>query len=204
MNYIDTLLSRRPELASLQAEIALATNAVIASYQSGGKVLLVGNGGSAADAEHVAGEFLKGFISKRPPNEQEAARLCATLGDDALKLQRGVPAIPLPSIIGALSAYANDVDPSLVFAQLVFALGKKEDVLIAFSTSGNSKNIVNAVKCAAAQGIKTVALTGRGGGALATLADICIRVPADETYLIQEYHLPVYHAICAEVERILF
>ena len=180
--------------------------AILDCYSACGKILLCGNGGSAADSEHIAGELLKGFLTKRTPNDRELTGLSLALGSEELagKLQRGIPAIPLPSMSAAISAFSNDVDPELVYAQLVYALGKKGDVLIGLSTSGNSKNVVHAIKIAKSLGIKTIALTGRDGGELKNIADVTIRVPATETYKVQEYHLPIYHAICAEAERILF
>ena len=203
--FIDDLTSRYPSLAKCKSDIEAAVAAILDSYSSGGKILLCGNGGSAADCEHIAGELLKGFISKRPPKSHELMGLSINLGsEDAAKLQRGIPAIPLPSITGAVSAFVNDVAPELVYAQLVYALAKPSDLLICLSTSGNSKNVVAAAKVAKSLGIKTVSLTGNGGGALLKASDVCICVPECETYKVQEYHLPVYHAICAEVERILF
>lgn len=204
MKYTDELCERYPALAGVKNEVEAAINTIISAYRLGGKILLCGNGGSAADCEHISGEFLKGFIMKREPVGEELAALSSELKEDAIKLQRGVPAIPLSSLSASLTAFMNDVDPSLVYAQLVYALGKSGDVLIALSTSGNSKNIVSAVKCAKALGIKTVALTGKCGGVLASLADLTVKVPENETYKVQEYHLPVYHAICADVEDVLF
>ena len=203
MNYLDNLIVRYPELAPLREKIGAAIDMIIESYKSGGKVLLCGNGGSAADSEHISGELLKGFLSKRPVTDAERERL-SPLGDAADKLQRGIPAIPLTSLTSVLSAFANDVEPELVYAQLVFALGRECDLVIGLSTSGNSKNVVAALKTAKALGIKTVAMTGETGGALADIADIVIKAPARETYKVQEYHLPIYHAICAEAERIIF
>ena len=203
MNYVKNMTDRYPALAVCEREVALAAEAVVECYNKGGKVLILGNGGSAADAEHISGELLKGFLSKRPVTVDERERL-SPLGDAADKLQRGIPAIPLTSLSSLLSAYANDVDPELVYAQLVFALGREYDLVIGLSTSGNSKNVVAALKTAKALGIKTVAMTGESGGALADIADIVIKAPACETYKVQEYHLPIYHAICAEAERIIF
>ena len=140
----------------------------------------------------------------RRPVGEELEALKGALGDDAVKLQRGVPAVPLTSLSASLSAFANDVDPELVFAQLTYALGKKGDVLICLSTSGNSKNVVRAARVARALGIKTIGMSGAGGGAFSEICDITIKAPERETYKVQEYHLPIYHAICAEVERILF
>ena len=204
MNYVNDLIERYSSLKDIKNDVNAAVAAVVDTYRAGGKILLCGNGGSAADCEHVAGELLKGFMLRRESRGDELSRLKEALGDKAGMLQQGIAAIPLPSISGAVTAFANDVDPSLVFAQMVYALGRDTDLLIAFSTSGNSENVVSAVKCAGALGIKTLSLTGASGGRLAEISDICIRVPESETYKIQEYHLPVYHAICAEAERILF
>ena len=203
MNYVKNMTDRYPALAVCEREVRLATEAVVDCYNNGGKILLLGNGGSAADAEHISGELLKGFLSKRPVTDAERERL-SLLGDAADKLQRGIPAIPLTSLTSVLSAFANDVEPELVYAQLVFALGRECDLVIGLSTSGNSKNVVAALKTAKALGIKTVAMTGETGGALADIADVVIKAPSRETYKVQEYHLPIYHAICAEAERIIF
>lgn len=205
LSYTDNLVARYPALSAIRSDIEAATALVLDSYKAGGKVLLCGNGGSCADSEHVAGELLKGFMIKREPTDEELSALSEYIdAEDAKKLQRAIPAIPLPSITGTLSAFANDVDPELVYAQLVFGLGNTGDVLFAFSTSGNSKNVLAAVKVAKARGVKTVAFTGKSGGKLLGLADVCICSPETETYKVQEYHLPIYHAICQELEYVLF
>lgn len=204
LNYIDDFAERYPDLGYLSGCIFAAVDKMAECYKSGGKILICGNGGSAADAEHISGELLKGFISKRPADGAELEKLDAALGDKAKKLQRGIPAIPLTSLSAALSAFANDVDAELVFAQLTYALGRAGDVLLCLSTSGNSKNVVAAAKVAREMGITTVALTGESGGELREICDITLAVPECETYKVQEYHLPIYHAICAELERILF
>ena len=204
MKYVNELTERYTALLPIKADIEAAVEKIVESYKNGGKVLLCGNGGSASDSDHVAGELLKGFLSKRNPVGEELSSLSRELGEDAVKLQRGIPAIPLPQLSGVLSAFANDVDPSLVYAQLVYALGNEKDILVAFSTSGNSANIVKAAKCARAKGIFVISLTGQGGGKLLSESDICLRAPECETFKIQEYHLPIYHAICAEVEYELF
>ena len=202
--YINDLVRRYPELECVVADICEALGKMLDCYRLGGKILICGNGGSAADAEHISGELLKGFISKREPEGEELERLTAALGESAKKLQRGIPAIPLTSLTSVLSAFANDVEPELVFAQITYALGKPGDVLVCLSTSGNSGNVVAAAKAAKALGISTVALTGQGGGKLGEMCDVTIAAPETETYKVQEYHLPIYHAICAELERILF
>ena len=204
--YIDQLVERMPELEPMKAAIEEATGAILRMYADGGKVMLCGNGGSAADGEHIAGELLKGFLLKRTPPAEEIEAMGAELGSEqeATSLQRGVAAIPLSSLSGVFTAFCNDVDPSLVYAQLVYAMGMPQDVLMCLSTSGNSKNVVKAAQVAKANGIATIALTGGTGGKLAEICDIAIIAPSSETYRVQEYHLPIYHAICAQVEHNLF
>ena len=205
LGYMDNLVMRYPALASIRSDIEAATAAVLESYHKGGKVLLCGNGGSCADSEHVAGELLKGFMIKREPTEDELSALTKYIDvESAKKLQRAIPAIPLPSITGTLSAFANDVDPSLMYAQTTLALGNKKDVIICISTSGNAKNVFAAANTAKALGITVIGLTGENGGKLKDIADICIRVPENETFKIQECHLPIYHVICAAVEENFF
>lgn len=200
MNYILDTIERYPVLEPCKQDIIDAVETIIRMYKNGNKLLLCGNGGSCSDCEHISGEFLKGFLKKRPYEKGEI-----DLEEDVLcKLQKGVPAIPLTSLTASLSAFNNDVDPDLSYGQLVNALGKKGDVLIGISTSGNAKNVALAVKCAKALNIKTIGLTGAKGGLLRELCDIAIRVPETETFKIQELHLPVYHAICAQVEESLF
>ena len=193
MNHIDVLIERIPALAGCADGMSKAVEAICRTHLAGGKILLCGNGGSAADSEHISGELLKGFLLPRHAEEGYPEAL-----------QRGLCAIPLTSMSAALSAFANDCDPSLVFAQLTYAMGRAGDVFVGLSTSGNSKNVVEAAKVAKKTGLITIALTGDGGGALLDICDVTIRVPAKETYLVQEYHLPVYHAICAEIEARLF
>lgn len=168
--------------------------------------MLCGNGGSAADAEHITGELLKGFMTKRPMSEKKKKIFNKFFENevDSSLLQEGIPAVPLVSLTSGLSAFINDVSPELAYAQMVFAMGKKQDTLVVISTSGNSVNTVKAAQVAKAMGIKTVALVGKDGGKLKEIADIVIIAPANQTYQVQEYHLPIYHAVCAEVERVLF
>jgi len=204
-NYVNLMIEHHPALEVCRKDVESAVEAVLTMHKNGGKLLLCGNGGSAADCEHIAGELLKGFLLKRTPEGDLHGRLAETMGvENAEKLQRGVSAVPLPSLVGVGSAFCNDVDPALVYAQLVLAMGRPEDVLLCISTSGNSKNVVYAAKAAKALGIRTVALTGGTGGQLRDLCDIVICVPETETYRIQEYHLPVYHALCAQMEEVLF
>lgn len=185
-----------------------AKNALIGCFEKGGKLLLCGNGGSCADCDHIVGELMKGFRSKRPLSDEKKAQLrsrYSDIDDNVMdKLQNALPAISLPSFTALNTAYANDVDPQLMYAQGVFGLAAENDVLIAISTSGNSKNVVEAAKVAKALGIRVIALTGGSGGMLGKLADICICVPETETYKVQELHLPVYHSLCEEIETYFF
>lgn len=198
MNYIDELIRRHSELAKCEKSIRDAVEITVSAYRSGGKVLLCGNGGSAADCDHIAGELLKGFLLKRRVTD---SRVPNGIREG---LQGSLPAVSLPSLTAALTASLNDLAPELAYAQLLYGLAKKGDVLIAVSTSGNAENVLNAVRLALPLGVSVVALTGNGGGTLGELATVAVRVPENETYKIQELHLPVYHAICAEVERELF
>ena len=205
---LDTLLKRYPALAACRAEIFAAAETVCDMYRAGGKLIVCGNGGSAADAEHIVGELMKGFLKKRPLPEEMRARLKAAFPEDAdylsENLQGALPAVSLVNSVALGTAFANDQAADLVFAQQVLGLGRAEDVLVAISTSGNSKNVLYAAKTAKAAGLKTIALTGRSGGKLKPLADITIAVPDDETYRIQELHLPVYHALCIAAEEEFF
>ena len=208
MDKLEELLSRYPALEVCKNDIKASFSALFDTYRAGGTILLCGNGGSAADCEHIAGELLKGFLSRRKMTDKTAAKFRASLGDVAEefieKLQGGIPAISLPSQAGVLTAYANDVDAEFVYAQLVYAYAKPGDALIAISTSGNSKNCVRAAEAAKALGIKTVALTGAKESKLSAICDVTVRVPETETFKVQEYHLPVYHCLCAEMEEEIF
>lgn len=205
---INELINRYPSLDSCKAEIGAARDMIIGCYENGGKLLLCGNGGSSADCDHIVGELMKGFLLKRPIDgaaKDKMREASPSLSDKTLdSLQMGLPAISLTSISALNTAFANDVDPELIYAQSVFALGKASDVLIAISTSGNAKNVCEAARVARAIGMKVVALTGKDGGELKPLSDVCIIAPECETYKIQELHLPIYHYICAEVEKHFF
>ena len=205
-DHIALLVERIPALAGCRADIERATDLLFDCYKNKGTILLCGNGGSAADSEHISGELLKGFLMRRTPDDATIEKIGAHLGSSeiAAKLQRGIPAIPLTSLSAVLSAFANDVDPELVFGQLVYAFGRENDAFLGLSTSGNSKNVVAAAQIAKAIGIPAIAMTGESGGKLKDICDVTIKVPACETYLIQEYHLPIYHAICAELEERAF
>lgn len=202
---LNELLKRYPCLESTSEDIIKAENALITCFKNGNKLLICGNGGSCADCEHIVGELMKGFLSKRPLSENQKAEMkanCPEIEDKyLLLLQRAVPAIALPSFTALNTAFCNDVEPELVFAQSLMGLGKKDDVLLCISTSGNSKNVVAAALTAKALGIKTIGLTGKTGGKLKSICDICVCVPETETFKVQELHLPVYHYLCAKVER---
>ena len=208
MNELNVLVERYPELSDCIQDIEQTIDVIVDSYANGGKLLLCGNGGSFADCEHIVGELMKGFLKKRPISAEQREDMkskCALLDEHTLdKLQCGLPAISLPSLSSLNSAFANDVDPTLVYAQSVFALGKENDVLVAISTSGNAQNVSLAAKVAKSIGMKVVAMTGLGGGNLAKLSDVCIKAPQSETYKVQELHLPIYHCICAAVEKHFF
>ena len=201
MKHVDMLINRYPILAECREEIEKVIEGIVSMHENGGTLLLCGNGGSAADSEHISGELLKGFLLKRPLTESEKRGISK---DVAEKLQGGIKAIPLTALSALGTAFSNDVDADLVYAQLVSVLGGKNDVFLGISTSGNAKNVCAAAEVARARGMLTVALTGACGGRLAGLCDVAVKVSETETYKVQELHLPVYHAICAEVERIVF
>ena len=206
--YLDRLLSVYPMLTGCQDDILLAFNVLLQCYQSGNKVLICGNGGSAADAEHIVGELMKGFTLRRTLDSAKRSALAAVCGSDgafiADHLQGALPAISLVSHSALITAYANDVHADMIFAQQVYGYGKKGDVLIGLSTSGNSKNVVYAIKTARAFGITTIGMTGAAGGKMAGECSVLIRVPAQSPYEVQEFHQPVYHALCAMIEVELF
>ncbi len=192
------LYERYPALNVCREEIENAVDMIISTYQNGGKVLVCGNGGSASDSEHIVGELMKGFLSKRAVKDE---RIPESLRNG---LQGALPAISLPSQSAILSAFINDVEPEMMYAQLVYGYARENDLVIGLSTSGNSKNVVKAIEVAKCIGAKTLSMTGEKASRLSELSDITIRVPSTETYKIQEYHLPVYHYLCMEVEKIMF
>ncbi len=205
---IHQLLLRYPGLSACKEDVEAACRAIVNCYERGGKVLACGNGGSAADAGHIVGELMKSFEKKRVLNAGTREALVSMDPERgsylAEKLQEGLPAISLNAHGALISAVANDMDASLVFAQQVAGYGKNGDVLIAITTSGNSQNVMDAAITAKALGITVIGLTGKTGGKLKRYCDITIRVPATRTAEVQEYHLPVYHAICRVTEEMLF
>ena len=202
------LLNRYPQLADCKEDILLALDTIIKCYEAKGKLLLCGNGGSAADCDHIVGELMKDFLIKRPLDESKRARMKKKLPkiEDAVldNLQCGLPAISLPSITGFNTAFCNDRNAELVYAQGVLALAGSNDVLVAISTSGNAKNVLRAAEVAKGLGLSVIGLSGRTGGSLKELTDACICVPEAETYKIQELHIAVYHFLCAAVEKYFF
>ena len=204
---LEKLFGKYPELIECQTSIEEAFKAIKQAYESDRKLLLAGNGGSAADCEHVVGELMKGFMSKRPLSQEMKDKLASVSGgDDYLgeHLQGALPAISLVSHSALMTAFANDVAPDMVFAQQVFGYGKSGDIFIGFSTSGNSKNVNHAIKVAKALGIVTIGFTGKSGGEMKTLCDVTISVPFDSTPDIQERHLPIYHTLCILLEEAFF
>lgn len=204
---LQRLLEDNPALAPLRSGLLDAYALLQGAFESGGKLLLCGNGGSAADADHIVGELMKGFLKRRPLTAEERALLDDTPdmpAGFADRLQGALPALSLNTHGALLSAYANDVDASMVYAQQVWALGQGGDALLALSTSGNSRNVVNAVHAARAKGLRTLAITGDKESALSALCDVTLRLPSTETYRVQEYTLPVYHALCALLEAAFF
>jgi D-sedoheptulose 7-phosphate isomerase len=205
MKNVSSLLQRYPVLKACEQELAAAFDLLETAYRSGNKLLVCGNGGSAADSEHLVGELMKGFLKRRPIPAADAAKLEAAGGQEiAGRLEGALAAIALPSQMSLLTATANDGDYDLTFAQQVYGLGRPGDALLAISTSGRAKNVCNAVIVAKAFGLKSIALTGRTGGELAPLADIAIKVPSDNVAEIQELHLPVYHWLSTELESAFF
>lgn len=208
MNYLDKLIERYPKLTSCREDILSVYGLMVDSYEQGGKLLICGNGGSAADAEHIVGELMKGFKKKRPiSNELYHALLDidAEKADELVEnLQGGLPAIALDGHPGLTTAFMNDCNPLMCFAQQVNGYGIEGDVFLGISTSGNSKNVVYAAMTAKAKGLKVIGLTGERQSELSRLADVCIRVPETETYMIQELHLPVYHCLCLMLEEKFF
>ena len=206
--HIDLLLSRYPNLEPCRNSILNAYTIMKECYAHDGKLLIAGNGGSAADSEHIAGELMKRFMTPRPVPADFAERLIEIdkmRGPSlAQNLERSLMAIPLVAHEALTTAYINDVDGLGVFAQQLYGFGRPGDVFLGISTSGNSKNIMSATVVARAMGIKVIGLTGNRGGELAKVADVAVQVPEDETYKIQELHLPVYHAWCLMLEEHFF
>ena len=203
----DALFERYPALTVSKNDVMAAYLVCEEVYRNGGKILVCGNGGSASDSEHIVGELMKQFKKKRRIDEEIYDALGAYGKDGEImreRLEGNLPAISLTSHLALTTAFANDTEPSLTFAQQLLGLGEEGDALISISTSGNSKNCVYATILAKVKGLKTISLTGEKESRLSELSDVTVRVPESETYLIQEYHLPIYHALCAMLEEEFF
>jgi len=198
------LLARSPSLAVSAADLDAAVDCIRRCFDADGTLLVCGNGGSAADAQHIVGELVKGFLLPRQLPRQLQDALAETWAADgrllAGNLQCGLRALALTGPATLLTAIGNDQGAELIFAQQVMALGRSGDVLLAISTSGNAQNVVLAAKTARTLGLSVVALTGAAGGQLRAVADICISAPASVTHEVQEWHVPVYHCLCAMLE----
>lgn len=206
--HIDLLISRYPSLETCRKSIIDAYQIMEDCYSHDGKLLIAGNGGSAADSEHIAGELMKSFETPRPVPAEFAEKLKTVdpvRGENLSKnLERGLMAIPLVAHEAMTTAYINDVDGQGVFAQQLYGFGRPGDVFLGISTSGNSKNVMSATVVARALGIKIIGLTGAKGGELAKVADVAVKVPQTRTYMIQELHLPIYHCWCLMLEDHFF
>lgn len=207
-NLVDELIERYPILEPGRKDITEAFHILLNCFRGQGKLLIAGNGGSAADAEHIVGELMKGFVLKREIDENLKDKLRNVdydMGNKlSRKLQLALPAIALSNHSSLNTAFSNDVDGQLCFAQQVLGYGKEGDVFLGISTSGNSANVLYAAIVAKAQGMKVIGLTGRGGGRLADMADVVVAVDEKETYKVQELHLPIYHCLCLMVESEMF
>lgn len=206
--HVDLLVERYPSLRTIEQSIIAAYLLLEETYQKDGKLLVAGNGGSAADSEHIVGELMKRFKMPRPVRKDFAEKLKSIDLERgsclAEKLECSLMAIALVGHEALSTAYINDVDGYGVFAQQLFGYGRAGDVFLGISTSGNSKNIMNATVVARALGIKIIGMTGADGGELANVADVCVRVPETETYMVQELHLPIYHCLCLMLEDKFF
>lgn len=205
---IEELCQRLPSLHVVAPQLRLAHAVCKAALRGGGTLFACGNGGSRADAEHLTGELMKGFLKPRALEVEEQVRLRERFASEgtalAQGLQRGLRALVLGAESSLTTAIGNDSDPDLIFAQPLYVLGRPGDVLVALSTSGNARNVGMACRVALLKGMQIIGFTGSAGGQLAALANVCLRVPATETYLIQELHLPLYHCLCALLEEDFF
>jgi D-sedoheptulose 7-phosphate isomerase len=206
--YLKDLIEIYPQLLPVENEIAKAAEILITCYQNGGKILICGNGGSCSDTGHIVGELMKSFEQKRPIKDSLRKKLLALDGERgqylAEKLQHGFPAIALTVHNDLITAIANDTDADLIFAQQIVGYGNPGDVLIAISTSGNSRNVLDAIITAKAKGLVVIGLTGETGGKMKSNCEILINVPGKNTASVQELHLPVYHTLCRIVENAFF
>lgn len=203
--HAEQLMKRFPELLPASGDILMAYSILEKTFFNGGTLFVCGNGGSASDAEHIVGELMKGFKLKRPLEGEALESFKKVLPEDgeklALKLQMGLRAISLTGHPALTTAYMNDVSPEMTFAQQLFVLGREGDAVIGISTSGNSANVLNTLKVAAVKGIKRILFTGMNGGICEKHSDVVVKSPSKETHIIQEYHLPIYHALCLMLEE---
>lgn len=208
MAYLEELISRYPVLEPMKSSIWEAYDILRECFEEGHKLLVAGNGGSAADSEHIVGELMKGFVKRRPVPQDMAEkleRIDEGAGKElALKLQGGLPAIALSGHPALSTAFLNDVDGEMIYAQQVYGYGQEGDVLLGISTSGNASNIYYALVAAKAKGMKVIGLTGKDGGKLGQSSDVALIVPEQETFKIQELHLPIYHGLCLMLEEYFF
>ena len=208
MKHIDLMLEKHKELEYLRQPICEIVKSVVKSYRNGGKVMVCGNGGSCSDADHIVGELMKGFLSKRVLTQGQKSDVIKRNYDNgtylAKALQQGIGAISLNTHSALISAVINDIGADMMYAQQVYAIGKKQDFLIGISTSGNAENVCNALKVGKILGMTTCGLTGNKNGKMNDFCDILIDAPSGETYRIQEYHIAVYHAFCAQAEEEIF
>jgi D-sedoheptulose 7-phosphate isomerase len=206
--HIAKLLKKNTELHEIKESLTESCRLLCTCYLNGGKVLTCGNGGSASDAEHIVAELMKSFLLKRPIPDSDYFKIKQRFPAEAdwltTHLQRGLPAISLVSQNSLTSAIANDTAPEMVYAQQVYSYGQQGDILLAITTSGNAQNVINAAKIALSMGINVIALTGASGGKLSEYCDVLLNVPAFATYEVQEYHVKIYHALCADVEAAFF
>lgn len=202
------LLERYPELAVCKEAISAAFDLLVAAYGRGNRLFVAGSGGSAADSEHIVGELMKSFMAKRAMDGKTAHRLKALFGEEGEKLssalEGGLPAFSLPSLVALSTAVSNDTGGEMIYAQSLYAAAQENDVFLGISTSGNSRNLVLALMAAKAKGIKAIGLTGERQCRMDELCDVVIHVPQEETFKVQELHLPVYHALCAMLEAHFF
>lgn len=205
---ITHLIHRYPVLASLEEALCQTVNCLTKSFEHGHTLLVCGNGGSASDSLHITGELMKSFQKERPLRKNIRQRVATLFPEDLdfyeKNLEMPLPCISLVSELSLLTAFANDKNSDLSFAQQVLGYGKEGAVLFCLSTSGNSPNILHAAKMAQVMGMTVISMTGETGGKLAEYSDILLNVPEKETYLVQELHLPLYHAICLSVETKIF
>ncbi|HBM80776.1 MAG: SIS domain-containing protein [Clostridiales bacterium] len=205
--YLEDLINRYPSLKGCEQDIERAFNVMVEVFSSGGKMLVCGNGGSAADSEHFIGELIKSFIKRREISPEEKAKF-DKFGEDgkyiASRLQGALPAISIAFLTAYGTAYINKFDPDLVFAQQVYGLGKENDLLFTFSASGNSKNIFNAILTAKAKGMHVISITGESSGRITDYCDVIMKMPAFLSPAVQEYYLPVYHTLAYMLEEHFF